>query len=100
VSVIAIDYSNLTERESLIIISIENDTAVTTKYVKIQSSKGQEVTCTLQYQKCLVGISSGDTAFKIYAHMSSGEIRTGVVGYAEPGSLHSLKIGSFDSEST
>ena len=97
-AVLLYDFTYPSTRDLAIVLDIENDTELSVDSITIESANGHEYSCIPQNGECLLGVFTGDTSFTVSAYMESGSIRTIVVGYAYPGSTHTLKISSFGFE--
>ena len=95
-------YFNPSARDLSILIDIVNDTNMTVENVTLEAnSTGQKFSCTLKYNKCsLAVLSTGDTTFKVYAIMTSGEVLTGSIGYSDPRSNRAISISQLSIETT
>lgn len=88
--------SQPTERDSLIIISIKNDTDNEINSLAIKTNKGQIFSCSLINNLCNIGIlNTGDASFSVMAELTSGKLLKSNIGYAEPGTNHELLVSEF-----
>jgi len=86
----------LSARDSAIVIRINNDTDNRITLVTVKSNDDQLFSCSLKSNICVIGIlNSGDANFTVNAELASGKILKSEIGYAEPGSDHTLLISQF-----
>ena len=97
---ILFDYFNPNDRDLSILIYIENDTEEDVRLVTIESNNGQSFSCTLRFKKCSLAIFTGDATFKVLAHMKSGEVWSGGIGYSDPRSNRKIFIGGLKNDNT
>jgi hypothetical protein len=94
-AMLVLDFLYPSDMDLSIVINISNDTENAVDYVNIETDDGQRFSCTLRFNRCSIALlHTGDISFKVSAHLQSGEVRTGYVGYSDPGSTENILIGS------
>lgn len=99
-AVVLFDYLHPSDRDLLVYLTIENDTGTQVELVTVKSDNGQSFSCTLHFNKCSLGIKTGDATFRVLATMDSGEMRAGSIGYLAPGAGLDVLISYLEPESS